>query len=350
MKDFKINFAPLQGYTDYTYRETHNECFGGINEYYSPFLRLQHNNTLRNKDIRDVAQMNNVGINFVPQIIGGNIEEMETLFNYLSKHNYKRVDINLGCPFSMIMNSGRGSRTLADLEKIKTILSLIKSSPQLSVSLKMRLGLNSVEDSLVLLPYINKVNLHSIVLHARLAKAGYKGKVDMEGFTSFYNICNHNLYYNGDLLTVKDIDAIRNRFPKLSGVMIGRGLLSDPALALKYRKYESYVETEIKFMEEESYSRFEEELKIKNINDYLNNCDNKSIYKEEYFKFHNLLLERYNSTFEGGEHQILQKMKTIWEYFLPQTDKKTLKSIKKAKNIRIYLDVVNSLFKNSELS
>jgi len=349
MKNFKINFAPLQGYTDYIFRQTHKECFGGIDEYYSPFLRLQHNNTLRNKDIRDVAPENNIAINCVPQIIGGNIEEIKTLFNYLSERDYKRVDINLGCPFSMIIHSGRGAKTLGDLEKIRAILSLIENNPQLSISLKMRLGLNTVEDSLKLLPYINKVNLHSIVLHARLAKAGYKGNVDMEGFTSFYNNCNHNLYYNGDLLTIKDINDIRNRFPKLSGVMIGRGLLYDPALALKYREYEFYMEEEINSMEEESYSRFEEELKIKNINDYLTNCDNKSIYKEEYFRFHNLLLERYSKTLEGGEHQILQKMKTLWEYFLPQADKKTLKSIKKARNIRIYLDVVNSLFKNLEL-
>ena len=346
MKDFKINFAPIQGYTDYTYRQNHQECFKGINEYYSPFLRLQHNGIIRNKDIKDVEPLNNAGINFVPQIIGGDIDEMSKLFTYLVEKGYKRVDVNLGCSFKMITRSGRGAGVLNNLEKIKAILELIQSFPTLSVSLKMRLGLNSVEDSIKLLPLINKANLHSVTLHAKLSTTSYDEDVDLEGFTLFYNDCTQDLYYDGNLKTVGDIEKIRQTFPKLKGVMIGRGLLADPALA---EKYENMKTQNAKFIEEESYSRFEEEEKIGKMDYDLLSYDKEDLFLKDYATFHELLFKRYSNILEGGEHQILQKMKTIWEYFLPQTDKKSLKTIKKAKNLRVYSDVVNSIFKNYEI-
>jgi tRNA-dihydrouridine synthase len=37
-----IHFAPLQGYTDAVYRRAHARIFGGIETYYSPFVRMEH--------------------------------------------------------------------------------------------------------------------------------------------------------------------------------------------------------------------------------------------------------------------------------------------------------------------
>ncbi len=44
----------------------------------------------------------------------------------------------------------------------------------------------------------------------------------------------HPLVYNGDLLTVEDIRKVEEKFPCLEGVMLGRGLLANPALAWEY--------------------------------------------------------------------------------------------------------------------
>ena len=40
-KTLPIHFAPLQGYTDVIYRNAHAACFGGIDAYYTPFVRLE---------------------------------------------------------------------------------------------------------------------------------------------------------------------------------------------------------------------------------------------------------------------------------------------------------------------
>ena len=58
-----IHFAPLQGYTDAAYRQAHACIFGGIDTYYSPFVRVEHGE-IRRKDIRDINPENNRNINY----------------------------------------------------------------------------------------------------------------------------------------------------------------------------------------------------------------------------------------------------------------------------------------------
>lgn len=65
-------------------------------------------------------------------------------------------------------------------------------------------------------------------------EATVQGEVDLAAFTAFYEECAHPLVYNGDLLTVEDIRKVDEEFPRLEGVMLGRGLLANPALAWEY--------------------------------------------------------------------------------------------------------------------
>ena len=56
-----IHFAPLQGYTDAAYRQAHACIFGGIDTYYSPFVRVEHGE-IRRKDIRDITRVQTLHI------------------------------------------------------------------------------------------------------------------------------------------------------------------------------------------------------------------------------------------------------------------------------------------------
>ena len=60
----KIYSAPLQGFTEAVWRNVHAAIFGGIDGYYTPFLRYEHGE-IRNKDIRDVERKNNTAQNLV---------------------------------------------------------------------------------------------------------------------------------------------------------------------------------------------------------------------------------------------------------------------------------------------
>ena len=50
MEPYVIHFAPLQGYTDSVYREAHAQIFGGVETYYTPFVRLEKTG-FRNKAV-----------------------------------------------------------------------------------------------------------------------------------------------------------------------------------------------------------------------------------------------------------------------------------------------------------
>ena len=61
-----IAFAPLQGYTDAVYRRAHWECVGGVDEYYTPFVRIEKGE-VRKKDLRDTDPAANEAVPTVPQ-------------------------------------------------------------------------------------------------------------------------------------------------------------------------------------------------------------------------------------------------------------------------------------------
>lgn len=55
---------------------------------------------------------------------------------------------------------------------------------------------------------------------------------------------------------------------------------------------------------------------------------------------HQLIYAEYARTLEGGEAQILQKLKPMWEYCLPDLDKKARKAILKSNKLDAYLRAV----------
>ncbi len=310
---YKIFFAPVQGYTDRIYRMLHDNLIGGVDGYFSPFLRLTGNGAIRNKDKRDIDQAT-CKVDLVPQVIGGKADKVKIMLDYLLSVGHTRVDINLGCPFPMIVNRGEGAGMLKNLvvsdnPGFKELMSLIASYPMLEVSLKMRLGWEVADESLRLLPVINDTPLKSVTMHARLGIMGYKGECDWEGFGRFYEGCGHKLVYNGDILSITDYENVIMRFPNLEGVMIGRGLLANPTLAAEIRS--------------DNITREEKSRLLKT--------------------FHDGLLELYAKQLHG-EHQILIKMKSLWDYFLPDTDKKLLKKIKKSTRLDSYIAVTDEIF------
>ena len=55
--------------------------------------------------------------------------------------------------------------------------------------------------------------------------------------------------------------------------------------------------------------------------------------------FHEELFFAYSGVLQG-ESQLLSRMKALWEYFLPSTDRKILKKIRKATRLSQYKECV----------
>ncbi|MBE6287996.1 MAG: tRNA-dihydrouridine synthase family protein [Mediterranea massiliensis] len=305
-----IHFAPLQGYTDAVYRRAHARIFGGVASYYSPFVRIEHGE-IRRKDRRDIEPDNNRGVHLLPQLIASTPEKCEPILTLFKEKGYQTVDVNLGCPFPMLAKRHNGAGMLPYPEEVKTLLTtIIEKHPDIRFSVKMRLGWETAAECMALLPLLNELPLSHIVLHPRLGRQQYKGEVDIAAFENFYNECRKPLYYNGDLLSVENLSFMENKFPRLAGFVIGRGLLANPALALEYQTGKK-----------------------------LDNRD----FMERIRLFHADVFSQYGNLLEGGDTQLLTKMKTFWEYLLPDGDRKARKIIHKTSKLSNYQAAVSNL-------
>lgn len=300
MNTFRIESAPLQGYTDYIFRNLHYKYIGGIDAYYTPFVRYEHEN-FRNKDLRDISPENNRTPSLIPQLIASSPEELNNICKMLRKSSYKQADINMGCPFIPIVRRKKGSGILPYPDKVDELLKETLKFPEISFSVKTRLGWESPNECLQLLPIFHSYPLHHITLHARTGKQQYNGYTDITSFGSFYEQCKTPLLYNGDITSKEDAFTIKRQFPLIAGIAIGRGLLYNPFIAKEIKS------------EEISTSEKQQTMQC----------------------FHNEMLFCYQSLLDA-EHLTLTKMKTFWEYFFPDADKKLRKKILKSKTINEY--------------
>lgn len=93
MQQLPIHFAPLQGYTEAFYRNAHAAVFGGIDTYYTPFVRIEKE-SFRNKDIREIDSANNHVPHLVPQLIAPSAEKAETILSlFIEKDMAKQTSI-----------------------------------------------------------------------------------------------------------------------------------------------------------------------------------------------------------------------------------------------------------------
>ena len=307
----EIHFAPIQGHTDTIYRAAFRKFFGGLDSFYTPFVRVERG-AIRNKDLRELESGVGHEPDLIPQIMAGSAEEFRFLVNAVSRYGYRHIDVNMGCPFPLITGAGKGAGILAKPDKVKEVLDCVAEFPEIEFSLKVRVGYDSVEQLFALMPYLNTLPLRHLTVHPRTAKQQYKGEVYIDEFAKIYDYSTLALIYNGDLKSVADIKRIVELFPNLKGVMIGRGLLENPMLA---EVYMSGMALDI----QEFRSRVQ--------------------------KFHALLLDEYSAVLQG-ERQLLTKMQTIWEYLrIPDADERCLKKMRKCTSLPKYLGLVGEYLK-----
>ncbi|MBO7104555.1 MAG: tRNA-dihydrouridine synthase family protein [Fibrobacter sp.] len=336
----QVLFAPLQGYTTGIYRKAHAEIFGGVDAYYAPFLRIE-NGRPREKDLRDIddgrdltadakitgaritgAMVNGAkrtGAKTIPQIIANSVNEFKTLADAIMQKGFTEIDFNMGCPFPMQVSRHRGAGLLSDVQTVKSIMDEIArltARNSIKFSVKMRLGQDSPDEAFALLPILNATPLAHITLHPRLGKQQYKGAVDFTSFVRFYDECRHPLVYNGDITSVSQIRKMEAGYPKLAGIMIGRGMLARPSLAAEYKSTSDANAVSGSISESDLLSKI--------------------------LEMHSRLYEHARCTYQS-DSQILSHIKSFWEYLEPSIPKKAFKKIKKAGYLSEYDAAVLSL-------
>ncbi len=307
-----IYFAPLQESTDFVYRRAHAKHFGSIDKYFSPYLLVQKDGSLKKSHLRDTLPENCQGYTLVPQIMAGNSADFIFLANHLAALGYEEINWNLGCPYPMVTGKGMGSGLLPQPEKIREILEAALPRIKSRLSVKLRAGMVSGEEIFEVMPVLNDFPLTEVIIHPRIAKQLYNGTPDRELFEKALGLSKNPVVYNGDIFTSEDFEMIQKQFQSINTWMIGRGLLKNPFLAAELKGVQLPGKEERVVMLEQ---------------------------------FHEEIYSNYATLLSGQSHLITRMIK-FWEYFcfLFPNPHKAFKRIKKSVNQTKYEIAVRDNF------
>lgn len=308
--------SPLQGFTDFRFRNAFHKYFGGIDTFYSPYIKLNGKLVVKGSYERDILPENNDTLQVIPQIITNDSEEFLFVAKYVKAMGYNELNWNLGCPYPMVAKSGMGSGLISNTDRIREILDRAHSETDIIVSMKMRMGYENSSEILDVFPVLEQFPIKNIAIHARIGKQLYKGGVDLDSFQRCLDVSKHKLYYNGDITSVEKFRSLQERFPSIDHFMIGRGLIADPFLP-------SMIKNDTTEYPENRFEIFEE--------------------------FHDTIYREYDAYLQGPT-PIKMKMLGFWEYFSESfsNPQKTFKKIKKAGNSKHYEEVVKEIFRSEK--
>lgn len=310
----KFYLAPLEGITGYLYRNAIHDFYGkGVEKYFTPFLTPHTKCSFNAKELNDITPEHNQGMYVVPQVLTNSSEDFFRIVKDLQELGYEEININLGCPSGTVASKGRGAGFLAEPDKLDHFLEDIFAGTNANISLKTRIGIHDPEEFYELLEIYNKYPLKELIIHPRILKEYYKGKPHWDIFSYAVKNSKNPLCYNGDIFTIDDYQCFEEEILKwddksnIPAMMLGRGVLQNPALIEQLVQYERSGENN-PYFDKERFKVFHDRLR----NDYM--------------------------TQMSGDMNVLYKMKELWFYMImlfPEQEK-VLKKIKKARKLAEY--------------
>ncbi len=306
--------APLEGITTYIYRSAYHRYFAPMDKYFTPFLVPHTKKGFSKKEQNEILPEHNEGMYLVPQIMSNDADAFLQTVRKLENFGYTEVNLNLGCPSKTVVSKYRGSGFLARPEELAHFLDRIYNGTDVEISIKTRIGKDSPEEFQGLMKLYNKFPVKELIIHPRVQQDFYKNTPNLQVFEEALGESRIPVCYNGDIFTKVDHERIRGRFPEVTAMMLGRGIIGNPGLL--------------------------DEIKGTGTED-----------KKRLRAFHDKVLEDYRAL-DFGDKNVLFKMKEIWCYLgsLFPDGVKELKRVKKAERMKDYENAADSLFRMREES
>ena len=120
----KVYMAPMEGLTDYMFRNAYDEFFGRgkIDKYFMPFISPNQTEKFLAKEMRDISRDNN-HINSIPQVMTNNSSDFIWTARMLyDQFGYDEINLNAGCPSGTVVSKDKGSGMLKNPDTLERIL------------------------------------------------------------------------------------------------------------------------------------------------------------------------------------------------------------------------------------
>ena len=309
----RYDFAPMEGITGALFRRLHHQFFPGVDRYYMPFLSPTRDHVFTPRELREILPENNPDAEVILHLLTNVPEDFLWAAGELAAMGYQTVNLNLGCPSGTVVAKGKGSGMLADPSALDAFLDAVFSRAPCAVSVKTRLGLSDPEEFGPLLEIYNRYPLAELIVHPRVQKDGYRHPVRLEAFAPILAASRHPVCFNGGLVTTQDCRDLVGRFSGICGVMIGQGLVANPALVRQIR-------------------------------------GGPGADRETLRAFHEALFGGYSQLF-GSAHNAMMRMKELWAYLIRlfRDSGPYAKRLRKARDPQTFSQAVDAVFQELEL-
>jgi tRNA-dihydrouridine synthase C len=229
--------APMEGLLDFTLRDILTRV-GGVDRCVAEFIRVTGTLLPERVFTRIVPELKHggctpAGVPVRAQLMGSDPACLAENAARLAGLGSAGIDLNFGCPAKVVNRHGGGAALLQDPELLATIVAAVRRAVPASmpVSAKMRLGFNDDSRTLECALAIVGAGASELVVHARTKADGYRPPAYWERIAPIRAAVRIPVIANGEIWNVSDALLARER-SGCDTLMLGRGMVSDPGLAL----------------------------------------------------------------------------------------------------------------------
>ena len=168
----------------------------------------------------------------IAQIWGSRPADIKFMCEKLPELGYRAIDINMGCPDKAVIKSGGGSDLIRNPNLDKEIIENAKAGG-LPVSVKTRLGFSRVEEWHDWLKFLLEQKIEVLTIHLRTKKEMSKVSAHFELIPEILKLRDEIapdtlIQINGDIKSRAQGLELWRKYPKIDGIMIGRGIFENP--------------------------------------------------------------------------------------------------------------------------
>jgi tRNA-dihydrouridine synthase C len=234
----------MEGVVDHTLRAMLT-AIGGIDRCVTEFVRVTNHRLPSKVFYRYCPELHTdsktaAGTPVYIQLLGGQAEPMAMNAQRAAELGAAGIDINFGCPAKLVNRNDGGSVILKEPSRVNGIISAVRQAVPANtpVTAKIRLGFNDRSLLRDICQAVFEANASELVIHARTKEDGYKPPAFWDAIADIQAASPIPIIANGEIWSPGDYQNCLAQ-SGCEDIMLGRGLLSRPDLALQIHSGDS---------------------------------------------------------------------------------------------------------------